>query len=71
MQVFLDEGGVGKTTCSAANALRLADDSQASLSRAATGGVLVLIVGGRLSRKLAVRLDPPLHPAAHTLEVER
>lgn len=38
---------------------------------AATGGVLVLLLGGRLSRILVPGADQPLRPSAMTLEVER
>jgi hypothetical protein len=39
---------------------------------AATGGVLVMLFGRRLSRVLATAgADQPLRPSARTLEVER
>jgi POT family proton-dependent oligopeptide transporter len=38
---------------------------------AATGGVLVLLLGGRLSRILIPGANQPLRPSAMTLEVER
>jgi POT family proton-dependent oligopeptide transporter len=38
---------------------------------AATGGVLVLLLGGRLSRILVPGANQPLRPSAMTLEVER
>jgi POT family proton-dependent oligopeptide transporter len=38
---------------------------------AATGGLLVLLFGRRLSRMIAVGAEQPLRPAARTLEVER
>jgi POT family proton-dependent oligopeptide transporter len=38
---------------------------------AAAGGVLVLLVGRRLSRTLEGDADRPLRPSALTLEVER
>jgi POT family proton-dependent oligopeptide transporter len=37
----------------------------------ATGGVLVMLFGGRLSRALAGGVEQPLRPSARTLEVER
>jgi POT family proton-dependent oligopeptide transporter len=38
---------------------------------AATGGLLVMLFGGRLRRILSVEPGQPLRPAALTLEVER
>jgi hypothetical protein len=38
---------------------------------AATGGVLVLLLGRQLSRILVPGADQPLRPSAMTLEVER